>query len=272
MFNPTDSIVPATCGNCNGEIHLFTSYNGHPNYYTFNWLDTVIHTTDYIQDSLCPGRYYVRVNGQSLSPDAAPATYCHDTISIWLPDTGYVYAHFDTMSIAQMQAAPYTLQLINTTINGRKYSWRVYDEQGNLVTTSTSQDFNYEFTEEGCYRIVLIATSKQECRDTAEYKWFCVDSKPEFDVPNVFTPNGDGQNDDFIIHGKAIVEFKCIIFNRWGQKLYEWDDITKGWNGKINGNGAEASPGVYYYVVTAKDKKGKDYEQKGYFYLLKEKK
>ncbi|NSW46297.1 MAG: gliding motility-associated C-terminal domain-containing protein, partial [Bacteroidales bacterium] len=71
---------------------------------------------------------------------------------------------------------------------------------------------------------------------------------------------------------KAIVEFKCIIFNRWGKKLYEWDDITKGWNGKINGNGADASPGVYYYVVTAKDKKGKDYEQKGYFYLLKEKK
>ncbi|NMD00895.1 MAG: hypothetical protein GYA62_14420, partial [Bacteroidales bacterium] len=46
----------------------------------------------------------------------------------------------------------------------------------------------------------------------------------------------------------------------------------KGWNGKINGNGADASPGVYYYIVTAKDKKGTDYEEKGYFYLLKEKK
>ncbi|MGQ9846316.1 MAG: T9SS type B sorting domain-containing protein, partial [Bacteroidales bacterium] len=273
MFDPKDSVVAATCGNCNGEIHLFTSYNNHPNYYTFNWLDSVITSTSYVQDSLCPNRYYrVRVNGQSLSPDAAPGTYCHDTIRIWLPDTGYVYARFDTMSIMQMQAAPYELQLINTTINGRKYSWRVYDDSGNLIWSSTLQDFHYTFEDEGCYRIVLIATSKQGCRDTVEYKWLCVDSKPEFDVPNVFTPNGDGQNDDFIIHGKAIVEFKCTIFNRWGKKLYEWDDITKGWNGKINGNGADASPGIYYYVVTAKDKKGKDYEQKGYFYLLKEKK
>jgi gliding motility-associated-like protein len=273
MFNPTDSIVAATCGNCNGEIHLFTSYNGNPNYYTFNWLDTIITSQSYVQDSLCPSRYYnVRVNGQSLSPDAAPATYCHDTIRIWLPDTGYVVARFDTSMVAQMQAAPYSVQFINTSINGRKYSWRVYDESGDLITTSTLQDFQYVFEEEGCYRIVLVATSKQGCRDTMEYKWLCVDSKPEFDIPNVFTPNGDGQNDDFIIHGKAIVEFKCIIFNRWGKKLYEWDDITKGWNGKINGNGADASPGVYYYIVTAKDKKGTDYEEKGYFYLLKEKK
>jgi gliding motility-associated-like protein len=216
--------------------------------------------------------YHVRVNGQSLSLDAAPGTFCHDTVAIMVHDTGYVVAQFDTMSIEQHQAAPYEMYLINTSINGKKYSWRVYDENGNLITTSTQTNFSYIFPGEGCYTIVLIATSKQLCRDTTFYKYVCVDSPPVFDIPNVFTPNGDGQNDEFIIHGKSITEFKCMIFNRWGEKLYEWSDVTKGWNGKINGNGAEASPGIYYYVITATDKKEKNYEQKGFFYLLKEKK
>ncbi|MCX7955369.1 MAG: gliding motility-associated C-terminal domain-containing protein, partial [Bacteroidales bacterium] len=99
-----------------------------------------------------------------------------------------------------------------------------------------------------------------------------VEAVPVLKVPNVFTPNGDGINDEFIRHGKSIEEFECRIYNRWGRKVYEWNDITKGWNGKIDGNKGEASPGVYYYIIKAKDKKGKNYDLNGYFYLLKEKK
>ncbi len=271
-FDPNDTVVAATCGNCNGEITLYTNYGTSTNYYTFNWLDSVITTTSYHQDSLCPGYYNVRVNGQSLSPNASPGTVCHDTIRVWLPDTGYVTANFDTLSILQMQAAPYTISLLNLTDNGKKYSWRVYDEQGTLIYTGTQPNLDYTFEDDGCYRIVLVATSKQGCRDTMDYKWLCVDAKPVLEIPNVFTPNGDGQNDDFLIHGEAIVEFKCTIFNRWGKKMYEWDDVNKGWNGKIDGTGADASPGVYYYNITGKDKKENTYDEKGFFYLLREKK
>jgi len=274
-FDPIDTVTHATCGNCNGKINLYTNYIdpqhvNHTNYYTFNWVDTT--SSALVRDSLCAGPYYVRVNGQSHVQTAAPGTICHDTVAIMVHDTGYVYARFDTLSIEQHQAAPYTMFLLNTSINGYKYSWRIYDDENNLVYTTTGKDLTYEFVNAGCYRVVLIATSKQLCRDTMLYRYVCVDDFPAFDVPNVFTPNGDGQNDEFIIHGESIVEFHCIIYNRWGKKLYEWDDVTKGWNGKINGDGAEASPGIYYYIVTAKDKKDKDYDQKGFFYLLKEKK
>jgi gliding motility-associated-like protein len=274
IFNPTSDITAATCGNCNGKVELSPNYtdpNGvvHNNYYTFNWLD--ISSPTLIRTELCPGNYPLVVNGQSVSPDAAPGTICHDTIMMVIPDTGYVYAMFDTLNIEQMQAAPYTITLLNLTQHGWKYSWRVYDDKNNLVTTSTSITPTLTL-ESGCYRIVLIATSREQCRDTFEYKWLCVDSRPILEIPNVFTPNGDGQNDEWLIHGEAIVEFKGIVYNRWGKKVFEWDDVSKGWNGKINGNGAEASPGVYYYIITAKDKKGKEYEEKGYFYLLREKK
>ncbi len=270
-FSPTDSVYAATCGDCNGMIRLFTSYNNQPNYFTFEWLDNG--SPSLIRNNLCPNQlYYVKVKGQSLSPDASPGTICTDTLGIWLPDTGYVYVNFDTLSIEQMQAAPYNIYLINYSINGRKYSWRIYDDKGNLVHTSTQTNLDYTFNDPGCYSILLIGTSKQGCRDTMEYSYVCVDAIPVLEIANVFSPNGDGQNDEWLVHGKSIKEFKCVIYNRWGKKIYEWDDVTKGWNGKINGDGADASPGVYYYIITAKDKKDKEYEEKGYFYLLKEKK
>ncbi|MBI5539702.1 MAG: gliding motility-associated C-terminal domain-containing protein, partial [Bacteroidia bacterium] len=147
--------------------------------------------------------------------------------------------------------------------------WRIYDETGDLVYSTTQEAPNYIFEDEGCFQIVLVAESKWGCKDTTEYNPLCVDAYPSLEVPNSFTPNGDGMNDVFKVHGKSIVEFHGVILNRWGKKLYEWNNADEGWDGKISGS--EASPGVYYYIITAKGKKEVDYEFKGFFYLLKEK-
>jgi len=219
---------------------------------------------------LCPFTSYgVIVNGESQSIDATPGTVCHDSILIYVNDTGEVTAQFDTLSLEQHSAAPYGVQFINTTIGGRRYSWRIYDETGELIYTSTLEAPPYTFTDEGCYQIVLIAESKWGCKDTTVFNPLCVDAYPVLEVPNSFTPNNDGQNDLFIVHSKSIVEFHAVILNRWGKKIYEWDNATKGWDGKIGGS--DASPGVYYYIITAKGKKEIDYEFTGFFYLLREK-
>ncbi|PIP55036.1 MAG: hypothetical protein COX07_02095, partial [Bacteroidetes bacterium CG23_combo_of_CG06-09_8_20_14_all_32_9] len=192
-----------------------------------------------------------------------------DSILVYVNDTGEVIAQFDTLSFEQHSAAPYGIQFINTTIGGRRYSWRIYNEDGELIYTSTLEAPPYTFTDEGCYQIVLIAESKWGCKDTTVFNPLCVDAYPVLEVPNSFTPNNDGQNDMFIVHSKSIVEFHAVILNRWGKKLYEWDNVTNGWDGKIGGS--DASPGVYYYIITAKGKKEINYEFKGFFYLLKEK-
>jgi gliding motility-associated-like protein len=145
------------------------------------------------------------------------------------------------------------------------------------VTSEENPIWNFE--EEGCFQIVLVAESKVDeswfdiprvgCRDTFLYDWLCFDATPILEIPNVFTPNGDGMNDVFRVHAKAITEFKAILFNRWGKKIYEWDDYHQGWDGKIGGS--EASPGVYYYIITATGKDDAKFEEKGFFYLMREK-
>jgi gliding motility-associated-like protein len=74
---------------------------------------------------------------------------------------------------------------------------------------------------------------------------------PKYDVfiPNVFTPNGDGVNDDWQIFGnmKSVKQLNVAVFNRWGEKVFESNDINFGWNGKYQ---AEfAPPGVYTYTA-----------------------
>ena len=86
-------------------------------------------------------------------------------------------------------------------------------------------------------------------------------------VPNVFTPNGDGYNDVFKVDYRNIKSFNCIIFNRWGKKIYEYSDISKGWNGIDHGT--IASDGVYFYIIKATGSDNIDYNIHGYITLIK---
>ena len=68
-----------------------------------------------------------------------------------------------------------------------------------------------------------------------------------FWVPNIFTPNGDGHNDTFLINTEGVSEIKGIIYNRWGEKVYEWNDLNSSWDGNLGG---KALPeGNYYYII-----------------------
>ena len=68
-------------------------------------------------------------------------------------------------------------------------------------------------------------------------------------VPNVFTPNGDGKNDEFRVAYRSLRDFHIWVYNRWGKLVYESTDPAKGWDGNINGR--PAAEGAYFYVVRA---------------------
>ncbi len=125
----------------------------------------------------------------------------------------------------------------------------------------TDKDFRYTFDKAGNYTVRLLASST-ECEYTDSITITVLESF--IDVPNVFTPNGDGVNDEFRVVYRSLIEFSASVYNRWGRLVARWTDPAKGWDGRINGK--MASPGAYYYVVQAvgadKDKDGKNIEWK----------
>ena len=81
-------------------------------------------------------------------------------------------------------------------------------------------------------------------------------------IPNTFTPNNDGQNDIFRpIFNLEILDFNMVIFNRWGQKVFESKNITSGWNGRVGS--AMAEQGNYIYMIRYKNFQEQWSEHKG---------
>lgn len=83
-------------------------------------------------------------------------------------------------------------------------------------------------------------------------------------IPNVFTPNGDGVNDVFSINGKAITDFNLTIVNRWGNTIFESNDINTSWDG--TSNGTPCLDGTYFYILKAKSTSN-DYNKHGHVTL-----
>jgi gliding motility-associated-like protein len=89
------------------------------------------------------------------------------------------------------------------------------------------------------------------------------DAPTQIIIPNIFTPNGDGINDEFFIKGNKLTNFSCSIFNRWGLLIYQWSDINGGWSGK------DCTDGVYYYQVSYIDNIQKVNSKSGFLQLIK---
>lgn len=95
-------------------------------------------------------------------------------------------------------------------------------------------------------------------------------SESSLTFPNAFSPNDDGRNDTYKPKTyKSIVEFNAKIFNRWGQKIYEWDDVSsKGWDGTFHG--AKVKQGTYFVYVRARGADGREFVIKKDVNLLRD--
>ena len=126
------------------------------------------------------------------------------------------------------------------------YRWDIYKSTERIVTRS-DRDIRYTFYEPGSYRAVCSVNNADCTSDSSEVVINI--SESYMAVPNVFTPNGDGKNDEFRVAYRSIKEFHCWVYNRWGKLVYEWSDPSKGWDGTINCR--PAAEGAYLYVIRA---------------------
>lgn len=127
--------------------------------------------------------------------------------------------------------------------------------------SSSLKDPTHTYLNNGTFPVLLTNQSAFGCVDTQSLNIFVSDSV-QFIIPNVFTPNGDGVNDLFDVQVIGAVEFDVVIFNRWGNRIYEWKNFPHYWDGY------RYKDGIYYYVVKAKGFNGKTYEQVGHVTLL----
>ena len=143
------------------------------------------------------------------------------------------------------------------------YEWRFTREgEEKPFMTRYEETTTYEFKQSGMTKVELYVTMAgyDEAELTATFSISITNSMLE--MPNAFSPNGDGVNDIYKAkeNHKSIVEFHAYIFNRWGQKIYDWTDTNGGWDGTWNGK--DVKDGTYYVLVKAKGADGINYEIK----------
>lgn len=158
------------------------------------------------------------------------------------------------------------------------YEWH-FRKEGDTqdLLVRYEEQTQYTFVESGTFHVTLKTrlTDSNTDLDSVTIKVTISESRLEF--PNAFSPNGDTVNDVYgakgvndpssTAHWRSIVEFHAYIFNRWGQKLYEWHDPAGYWDGKYKGN--DVKEGVYYVLVKARGADGRKYEFKKDINLLR---
>jgi gliding motility-associated-like protein len=140
-----------------------------------------------------------------------------------------------------------TFEFNNTSQNATSFEWFFGD--------NTGSDFNHpEHTYDsiGSYLVTLVASTQDGCTDTA-YQTITVQNEVIVYVPNSFTPDGDGMNDEFlpiISSGYDPSNISFLIYNRWGELIFSTKNIEAGWDGTYKGNVAQN--GTYYWLLRFK--------------------
>ena len=162
---------------------------------------------------------------------------------------------------------------INNPQSDTIFQWNLYTnaaDGGNwFFTYDLDEKVDTTYKGEEIYQVCLIAKNYNDCSDTT-----CVDivvhKTPELDLPNVFTP-GASPNNTFFFPNVGIKDFKASVFNRYGVKVFEFNEITEEWDGTNYKNGNPCSEGTYFYVYSAESTNGTVFEGEGTVTLIRDK-
>ena len=217
-----------------------------------------------------PGQYNVVILNTSNG--------CSSTNSV-LVVAGGVIANISANPAAEGYA-PLSVSFSNgsqlgSTISGSVSTFWNFGNGLTYTTTGASTSYSASglpsastiYQSAGTYTVTMVVTQfigSVICAPDTASLVIKVDLPSKIEVPNVFTPNADGVNDNFILQTTNLTEIKCVIFDRWGVKMY---DVTaeRGnieWDGK-NLSKKDVPAGTYFYILNAKGKDMVEYEQKG---------
>lgn len=150
-----------------------------------------------------------------------------------------------------------------------RYQLEILDEQGNPydqvpVGANTSYSPNVSDQQLFRYRILGFA---QGGAGNSYSNYFVFKKNAILFMPDAFSPNGDGVNDFFAPKGQFVDKSRMIVYNRWGQVLFETNNAMEGWDGTVNGQ--PAVEGTYVYRVEITDSLGTNFVKTGTLLLAR---
>ena len=206
----------------------------------------------------------------SNNPNTATTTYtsegCYDITLISTTPEGCIgqttypsmVCTFDN-PVADFTVNPPVLSILETTTNmvnastgANTYLWNFGDATGTSVLENPEHTFPSEFAAN--YQITLIAYSVEGCTDTAKVN-IEIQDEIVYYIPNTFTPDQDEYNPIFkpiFTSGFDPNDYKMVIYNRWGEVIFESNDVNYGWDGSYNGTHGIVKDDTYTWKIEFK--------------------
>lgn len=191
--------------------------------------------------------------GITIQPNSSGFIYCTSSANGCRGRLDSVFVNvYEVETVADFTAdpdsgfAPMLVHFTNLSQNAYKYYWEFGTRLGNALETSHEANPTAMYPRAGYFRAMLVAYDSHFCKDTA-YKYIFAEN-PTVYVPTVFTPNGDVNNQYFIVGYYGVRDFHVDVYSRWGMLLYASDDKDFQWDGKYKN--VECPEGVYTWVVT----------------------
>ena len=175
--------------------------------------------------------------------------------------------------IADFSASPQPTTELNPTVYFLDQStyattW-LWDFGGMGTSIIQNPSFTYDIGA-GCYDVKLMVTTNDGCTDTTVQE-ICIGPDVALFVPNAFSPNGDNVNDFFSPQGIGMDpnKYQFWVFDRWGNLIFYSDDMSKGWDGTVQGNGNICQIDTYVWKLRASDLLGRRHNIIGHVNLIR---
>jgi gliding motility-associated-like protein len=185
-----------------------------------------------------PGTYVVTLIAVGIGGCADTA----QSVTVTVYDTARVDFASDPTYPVELFLPNTNVDFQNLTLGGMNFTWNFGD---GMVVNDLNPSHTYQ--QPGEYFVTLTATNELGCISHVTKGPYVVSTTDLF-IPNVFSPNGDGINDVYMVNYTGSQPFTLQMTDRWGVKVYVGNNKTQGWDGK-DSQGVDVPDGVYYYFV-----------------------
>jgi len=212
-----------------------------------------------------PTHLYSLSGTYTITLTAIDSATCNisDTTSLTIVVAGKPVADFTFSPASPAENTPTDFSNLSSP-DAVRFIWKFGD--GDTLMTTSRVTVSHQYNATGTFNACLIAFNAVDCADTA-CKQVSALVAAAVDIPNAFTPQSGDINGKVFVKGFGIAKMRFIIWNRWGQRVFETNDKNIGWDGKFNG--ALQPMDVYVYTLDVEFFDGKKATRKGDITLIR---